>query len=542
MTQTNVNVQMQIRRDTAANWNSTNPVLLAGEWAYVTDTGKFKIGNGSTGFNQLPEAVLSTFGGTLTDHLKISNQKELRLSDDTANTANEHYSSLKAGSQSANINYTLPTTAPTDNQYLKCSAAGVLSWDTFTGTDLADLLSNDGNNRVLTATGTTNSFNAETNLTFNGSTLAVLGSSQVIQSLTTTNSNGAYIEFNLGASGAGIGYIGSGIQLVTGGSAANFAIRAENLLQLCISNSPKLNINSSGFIGIGTTSPNRLIHGAGATPILKLDSTNNEAYIQLVTASPANESYIGLVSGDIYMSITGTGATGNEKFRIKANGRVGINQASPAATLQVNDPNGDNVTLVLATTASNNFIQIADSANSHAYIGKENSQTSFYTANAAGSATEKIAYFNSNGLNLVAGKGVNFSPYDNTVSNPGSYSNSLSDYEEGTYDVVDNSGAGLTLTNNTTAHYTKIGKVIHVQFDVTWPSTTSSAMGAISLPFSGVIAYGSGTVGWTDIGKPLQIHVSTTAAIMDNDGSNKHTLNNELSGKRAIGAFTFMVA
>ena len=285
-----------------------------------------------------------------------------------------------------------------------------------------------------------------------------------------------------------------------------------------------------------------MIHGAGATPILKLDSTNNEAYIQLVTASPANESYIGLVSGDIYMSITGTGATGNEKFRIKANGRVGINQASPAATLQVNDPNGDNVTLVLATTASNNFIQIADSANSHAYIGKENSQTSFYTANAAGSATEKIAYFNSNGLNLVAGKGVNFSPYDNTVSNPGSDSNSLSDYEEGTYDVIDNSGAGLTLTNNTTAHYTKIGKVIHVQFDVTWPSTTSSAMGAISLPFSGVIAYGSGTVGWTDIGKPLQIHVSTTAAIMDNDGSNKHTLNNELSGKRAIGAFTFMVA
>ena len=35
------------RRDTAANWESVNPVLLPGEIGIETDTYKFKIGNGS---------------------------------------------------------------------------------------------------------------------------------------------------------------------------------------------------------------------------------------------------------------------------------------------------------------------------------------------------------------------------------------------------------------------------------------------------------------------------------------------------------------
>ena len=53
MTATNVRVQMQQRRDTAANWTSVNPTLLSGELGYETDTGKFKTGNGSTVWNSL---------------------------------------------------------------------------------------------------------------------------------------------------------------------------------------------------------------------------------------------------------------------------------------------------------------------------------------------------------------------------------------------------------------------------------------------------------------------------------------------------------
>ena len=50
--------QIQVRRGTAAQWTSTNPTLAAGEWGYETDTGKAKIGNGSTAWGSL-----SYFGG-----------------------------------------------------------------------------------------------------------------------------------------------------------------------------------------------------------------------------------------------------------------------------------------------------------------------------------------------------------------------------------------------------------------------------------------------------------------------------------------------
>jgi hypothetical protein len=41
------------RRDTAANWTSTNPTLAEGELGFETNTGKVKIGTGSTAWNSL---------------------------------------------------------------------------------------------------------------------------------------------------------------------------------------------------------------------------------------------------------------------------------------------------------------------------------------------------------------------------------------------------------------------------------------------------------------------------------------------------------
>jgi hypothetical protein len=42
-----VNNLIQLRRGTAAQWTSANPTLSAGEGGFETDTGKFKLGNGS---------------------------------------------------------------------------------------------------------------------------------------------------------------------------------------------------------------------------------------------------------------------------------------------------------------------------------------------------------------------------------------------------------------------------------------------------------------------------------------------------------------
>lgn len=48
-----VQTTVQMRRDTAANWTSTNPTLASGEWGLETDTRLMKIGDGTTAWNSL---------------------------------------------------------------------------------------------------------------------------------------------------------------------------------------------------------------------------------------------------------------------------------------------------------------------------------------------------------------------------------------------------------------------------------------------------------------------------------------------------------
>lgn len=46
-------IRVKQRFDTAENWKSTNPILLAGELAIESDTGFAKAGNGSSRYNDL---------------------------------------------------------------------------------------------------------------------------------------------------------------------------------------------------------------------------------------------------------------------------------------------------------------------------------------------------------------------------------------------------------------------------------------------------------------------------------------------------------
>lgn len=46
-------LQIQVRRDTKANWTAANPVPAAGEWCYDTTSGEIKIGDGVTAWVSL---------------------------------------------------------------------------------------------------------------------------------------------------------------------------------------------------------------------------------------------------------------------------------------------------------------------------------------------------------------------------------------------------------------------------------------------------------------------------------------------------------
>lgn len=66
--------RIQLRRDTASNWTNVNPVLLEGEVGIETDTGKSKVGDGSTAWNSLGYDLAST---ALQSHQSLANYVDL---------------------------------------------------------------------------------------------------------------------------------------------------------------------------------------------------------------------------------------------------------------------------------------------------------------------------------------------------------------------------------------------------------------------------------------------------------------------------------
>ena len=94
---------MQIRRDSATNWTSTNPTLSQGEMGYELNTGKLKIGNGIDAWVDLD--YFDDQNGSYNDlrDLPFSNPPNV---SDIADAASEAYvnnaiTALKAGAGSA---------------------------------------------------------------------------------------------------------------------------------------------------------------------------------------------------------------------------------------------------------------------------------------------------------------------------------------------------------------------------------------------------------------------------------------------------------
>lgn len=95
-----LNARLIIRNNTAANFTSTNPVLLAGEMGVERDTKKFKFGDGVTAWNSLSyasanPALIKTTNPATTDYaydlgvvwLNTSTKRGYLLTDNTTNAA-----------------------------------------------------------------------------------------------------------------------------------------------------------------------------------------------------------------------------------------------------------------------------------------------------------------------------------------------------------------------------------------------------------------------------------------------------------------------
>ena len=210
---------------------------------------------------------------------------------------------------------------------------------------------------------------------------------------------------------------------------------------------------------------------------------------------------------------------GSERLRIDTNGHI-------MTTGNVNIGRSSNAgePLSVRGPVDGDAIRLERAGSYQWFIGQDSGSNLYFKAN-----TNKEVTF------PVAG-GIAFN--GETASN-----NSLNDYEQGNHNGADVSGAGLTLSYTNTGRYVKVGRQVYVTFDITYPSTSNTALSRISPPFNADIPYGGGWVGWNDLGRPMQVHQSGTSVyLMDcnSSGTAKHLYNNELSGKRIIGGYMFM--
>jgi hypothetical protein len=110
--------------------------------------------------------------------------------------------------------------------------------------------------------------------------------------IATSRASGAFIQYNLAASGAGLGYLGASSQFMSTGTSSDFGIRAEaNLLFATGGNTERARITSDGNLLVGTTSAIQ-----GGTICSLYDGQTRNGIVLQTTFTSAGTTFIRFVN------------------------------------------------------------------------------------------------------------------------------------------------------------------------------------------------------------------------------------------------------
>ena len=365
-----LNALQQQRRDTAANWTGANPTLLNGELGYETDTGKFKIGDGSTAWTSLShlpipdvnglipiDQLLLPAGTAAAPSLTFTGDVDTGVYSVGANSFGISTAGTAAltidSSQRVGIGTTLPqrnlhihSSDSSTNTYLQLTSATTGS----SSTDGFQLWAygNGGNLNAAIAQRENADLEFWTN---NTERLRIDSSGFIHQKFTSNNSStpeGLFINNQNNATGNNASLIFSNdsgnrkkvaIAAVDvgnyGASDLVFALDGTDSGSVSLSSDEKMRITSSGNVVIGTTSAaadSRLTVRA-VSPALSLYATpGNESFLNMGDTDDHNIGRITYDNSDNSMRFD---TNADERMQIDSSGQVMIGVSSSSYNFTV---------------------------------------------------------------------------------------------------------------------------------------------------------------------------------------------------------------
>jgi len=319
---------MQQRRDSAANWTANNPTLLNGELGYESDTGKWKVGDGSTAWTSLAYVAIPDSSGLI----------------------------------------------PIDQLLLPLGSASAPSL-AFTGDVDSGLYSPGANQVALATNGTGRLFVDDSGRCHIGTNTSDHSYIQTIYGSTTGNRGaGTVYQNTTTGSDASNGFL---IGNSTGSDA--YVWNYENANTIFATNgTERLRITSDGKVGVGTSTPGsylakQLVVNTGATAsegITLVSNAASNSVIAFADGTSGNTRYRGLIDYSHATDSLVLSTAAVNALTIDSSQRVGIGTTSPGYKCDI-DVTASALRLYSTTTDAQLVISSDDAANAKIEFGDE---------------------------------------------------------------------------------------------------------------------------------------------------------------------------
>ena len=258
-----------------------------------------------------------------------------------------------------------------------------------------------------------------------------------------------------------------------------------------------------------STTTMTLVTGASVNDVIEIISF--DVFGVPNTVPSFGGTFTGAISATSYGAVSGTTGV--------FSGDVGIGVASPTQKVTVDGG--------LLEVRSGNALMLRPTANNWDFrIKTTGVNLDFHSG--GNLTTPKVTILNAGGI---------------TFNGDTAAANALDDYEEGTWTVTDQSGAGMSLTVYVST-YTKIGNQVFFEIGMLFPSTSSTADLKLSLPFTAISSSdntGGAFVTTTNSGRSDNFVVGrNTINLSGVNNNNVSAKNNNYSGNqlRCAGQYT----